>query len=364
MKIPFCEPSVNKYATYVERVVRENRIGSGEIVEEFEEQLSKYTGAKYAICTTSGTMALFLAAKAIEHFYGRNKFIVPAYGEISVANAAASVGKIAFCGLNDSLKIDKYLMPQDKDTLDQVALMYVDFAGCLDEYTLDTVSCCKDNGIPLIEDAACGIGHSLNGKSAGTFGDIGILSFSVPKLITTGQGGAVLTGSENVAKFIKGYTHHFKPDCLHIGLNLRMTNMQAILGLTQLSNLNGVIARRKQIYSKIVRGISSFIVNTWAVNFTDTVPPLFHTIRTKHANKLIKYLNAFNIDARRNYHSMDRYFDRRVIYYSGGVEKRMEDELVYLPFGNALTDEQIEYMCHHVNRFFNEELYNKPLVEA
>src|SRR3990172_1871375 len=166
----------------------------GPEIKEFEKAVSEYIGVKYAVAVNSGTSALHVVLAA--HGIGPgDEVIVPAFTFIATANAPLFVGaKPVFADIEektfglDAADVEKKITPRTK------AILPIHYGGCpclIDE--LKEVA--ARHKLLLIEDAAEALGAAVNDRKVGSIGDIGILSFCQNKLVTTGEGGAVVTNS-------------------------------------------------------------------------------------------------------------------------------------------------------------------------
>jgi len=254
--IPFCQPSIADYAPFVEDQIRFEYIGPGKTTDTFAENLSAYTRAPHVLLTTSGTSALQIAMRTVQRDIVPGTVLCPSYGVEAVPNAFKALGLFVdfvdvdrSTGCMDSLELERYLKKYKKVS----AVCYVDFSGNLRLPAFTIRDICARYEVPFIEDAACGLGHWYLGKHAGTVGRIGTLSFSVPKLITTGQGGAVLFEQEDDYKWAKNYicqgdserTGNIK----QIGCNLRFNDILASLGAIQLEDIDGILQQKMAIHN-------------------------------------------------------------------------------------------------------------------
>jgi len=221
----------------------------GKYCEEFEEKFAKYMGCKHAVSVNSGTAALEIVFRTlnIEGF----DVIVPTNTFAATVFAVIKAGgRPIFADCTADLTID----PNDvkkKLTKKTKVIVTVHIGGMVSPQTCDLLDICKEKGIQLVEDAAHAAGSTLDDKKAGTFGTAGAFSFFPTKVMTTGEGGMIVTNDPKIyweatllrdqAK-VKGKNYHEK-----VGYNWRMTEFQAIMGLTQLENLEKFIAKRTEI---------------------------------------------------------------------------------------------------------------------
>ncbi|WP_017444750.1 UDP-4-amino-4,6-dideoxy-N-acetyl-beta-L-altrosamine transaminase [Gayadomonas joobiniege] len=249
--------------------VLENQfITQGLQVPAFEEALTKYTGAAYALAVNSATSALHVACKALNVGPGDWVWTTP-ITFVATANAARFCGaQVDFVDIEPSSRnicakalLKKLIQAEHAGTLPKV-LIAVHFAGAsCDMQTLKTL--CDQYGVKLIEDACHALGGDYQNHKIGScrFSDFTIFSFHPVKSITTGEGGAVLSNSEALIKKAALFAKHGvtkDPELLEtpldgpwsyqqveLGFNYRMSDLQAALGISQLNKLNAFIARRR-----------------------------------------------------------------------------------------------------------------------
>jgi len=227
-------------------------LSSGKHCETFEKNFAAYIGSKFAATTNSGTSAIEIICRALgvqggEVIVPTNTFAATAFAVISAGNTPV----FADCG--DDLNIDpgsvlKCITPKTK------AVVTVHIGGLVSPSTTELVDICQKKGIYLIEDACHAHGSTLDGKKAGTFGIAGAFSFFSTKVMTTGEGGMIVTNDDALykaslvlrdqAKIVKdGYQNYHE----FLGYNWRMAEVQALMGITQLEMLDKFIARRNEI---------------------------------------------------------------------------------------------------------------------
>lgn len=346
--IPFCEPVVYRYADAVHQILDANRAGPGWKVETFADALKTLTGAPYVLMTTSGTAALQIAAKVIGLLDGstlrrRDTVCIPAYGEVATANAFASLGLQLRL-----VDIDQKTGCMSPESLavrlvgDVSAVCYVNFSGRTDESLGRIRDMCAAENVPLIEDAACGLGHSWQGQHAGTFGRIGILSFSVPKIVTMGQGGALLFQYKRDYERARALICQGDPERTglseRLGANYRLTDMQAALGCAHLIDLAELQSAKRNAQALM------------ACHGAPSGPLLHNIIFAAQADKTVERLHRRGIDAKRNYRMVSEHpihADLRGLYPGA---QWWRDHAVYLPFGNALTVEQAERIARALEK--------------
>jgi aminotransferase in exopolysaccharide biosynthesis len=231
----------------------------GSVVGDFEELTKSFTGSKYAVATNSGTSGLHLALLACG-VTTDSEVITQSLTFVGTINA------IRYCGASPNfIDIDYTRLSLSSDKLQDFLISYCEIrddgkcwnkktnkriSACVPMHTLglpadvyNISKICKSYNIPLIEDAAESLGSWALGKHTGTIGDAGMISFNGNKIVTTGGGGVVFFKSASKAKFARhlGSTARVKNELLfehdHVGFNYRMPNLNAALGVAQLSNL-------------------------------------------------------------------------------------------------------------------------------
>jgi UDP-4-amino-4,6-dideoxy-N-acetyl-beta-L-altrosamine transaminase len=254
----------------VSEVLRSDFLTQGSVVPAFERKLCDYTGAKYSVVVNSCTSALHIACLALDLSHGDIVWTSP-ITFVASANCALYCGAtIDFVDIESDTALmsveklaEKLEQAEKKGKLPKIVIP-VHFAGqpC-DMEEIHTLG--KQYGFRIIEDAAHAIGSKYKNKTVGScqYSDITVFSFHPVKIITTGEGGAAMTNSLQLAEKMEllrshGVTRntnkmHNKPDGswyyeqIDIGFNYRMTDIQAALGNSQLTRLDKYISRRNEI---------------------------------------------------------------------------------------------------------------------
>ena len=242
----------------------------GPYIKNFEKEISKVTKSKYVIAVNSGTSALHIAMLSIGVKKG-DEILMPSLNFVASANSAI------YCGCTphfvdseeitlgvDPIKLDNYLKQNsylkkgncyNKKTKKKIAALialHVFGHPCKIE---KIQSICSKYKIPIIEDAAEGLGSLYKNKHVGTFAKVGILSFNGNKIISTGAGGAILTNSKNMEKFSRNLVnvgkidHKWEYKYNKVGFNYRMPNLNASFGLSQIKYLNERIKRKRELFN-------------------------------------------------------------------------------------------------------------------
>lgn len=326
---------------------------------EFESLIADYTGAKYCSIICNGTLSLTAALIACGVGVG-DEVIVPDFTMVATANAAELIGaKTVFVDIDmidlclDFEKMKLAVTPKTK------AIMLVSINGRYPKKMEKFVSFCKEKNIYLIEDAAQSLGSFYNGKHLGTFGDIGSFSFSAPKIITTGQGGALITDNEELYNKIVqirdfGRLSGGCDNYLSKGWNLKFTDIQAVIGITQMAKLNQRIDRKKEMAKLYYDRLSGIPDITLVETDFDETTLWFIDILCQERTELIQYLREKGIGTRQVYpalHSEPAYG------YEGEFPNAQEVAAkgLWLPSYVEIKDSEIIYICECIGKFYEEQ---------
>ncbi len=277
--IPVCEPTLaGNEKKYADECITTNWISSqGRFIEEFERAFAQFCKVKHGVSCCNGTIALHLGLVALGINKG-DEVILPTFTMAACVNAILYTGatpvfvdadKETWC--IDAAKIEEKVTRKTK------AIMPVHIYG--HPCNMDTImGIAKKHGLAVIEDGAEAHGAEHKGKKVGGIGHIGCFSFYANKIITTGEGGMVVTNSDELANKARSLKNlcFGKGDerFMHTGLgyNYRMTNIQAAIGLAQMEKANELVqARRRhaQSYTQLLKGVTGLTLPTekqWAKN--------------------------------------------------------------------------------------------------
>jgi dTDP-4-amino-4,6-dideoxygalactose transaminase len=244
------------------RCLESKWVTQGPLTEEFERLVAACQNASYALATTSCTAALHLATAALGLGRG-DEVIVPAFTWVTSAHCAEYVGAKAVFA---DVKMDTYNLDPDAfraaitpRTRAVVAVHLFGLAVDMDA----VIGIARRHGLAIIEDAACAIGTTYNDRPVGALGDIGCFSFHPRKVITTGEGGMVTTDSGTLATAVRTLRNHGSTGLPpanreppgpwtmatfdRVGFNLRLSDIQAAVGVAQMAKLGGLLTERRRL---------------------------------------------------------------------------------------------------------------------
>ena len=233
----------------IKTLFKNNISGTSPVVSEFEEVSSKKFNRKYAVAVSNGSVALDVAFQSLK-LDKEDEVILPSHTIISCLSAVIRANaKPVFCDV-DINTWNMTLEDVKKSVTEKTKVVLMVHTFGLPSEATAIEKYCIDNGIFLIEDSAEAHGQVEGGKVCGSFGDISTFSFYANKHITTGEGGLVVTDSEEIYNSIKQMrnldftnTNRFKHQNLY--WNYRISGLQAALGISQISNLEKVIAKKR-----------------------------------------------------------------------------------------------------------------------
>jgi perosamine synthetase len=343
----------------------------GPNVDLFEKGLAAYTGSKYCSTYNSGTSALHALLSAAGIGNG-DEVIVPSFTFIATANSPLFTGaKPVFADIEEeTFGLD----PEDvleKITSKTKAIMPIHVGGCPCKIR-ELQQIAEDKGLLLIEDAAEALGAKIGNKMVGTFGNAGMLSFCQNKIITTGEGGAIVTDDREIHEKIKLIRSHGRLetcdyfsstelfDYISLGYNFRMSNITASLGVAQLSKVDHIIAMRRTLheqYMKKLRCCRDYITE-------NKIPPdYFHvfqlfSIRVKNRDSLMKHLAAAGIMTKIYFSPIHTtHFYKNILKYNCDlpVTMRVFSDIISLPFYPGMPETDVNYVVDTIKEFYQVE---------
>ncbi|MGH8273556.1 MAG: DegT/DnrJ/EryC1/StrS family aminotransferase [Gammaproteobacteria bacterium] len=357
--IPQIEPSIgDEEVRHITEVVRSTFITENRKTEEFLGHIKEITGAPYALAMSNGTLALVASLLAEEIGRG-DEVVVPDLTFIASANAVRLVGaEPVFCDVDRTTgcirrqDCEAVLTPKTR------AIMPVHLYG--QAANMDDLSAlASERNLPLLEDAAEALGVHWRGRHVGTFGAYGVFSFFANKVMTCGEGGVVLTDSEeryrrlfrikNHGRDRKGiFVHH------HFGYNFSFTDLQAAIGVAQAEKFEKLMRRKRANYEYYLKHLAD-IEELTLVKVPDNVKSnyWFVNVLVPDPDELAEYLEVRGIGTRRLFYPMSRQ-----PCYGGGAQGKFENaDWLYehglsLPSGATLAEEDLLRICTGIKEFF------------
>lgn len=351
----------------VTEVLKSDYLTCGPKVTALEKKLCELTGAKYAVVCSNGTAALHIAALAAGLGEGDELITTPITFAAS-ANCALYCGaKPVFADINPATYNIDPKSVQEKITDHTKAVVAVDFTGQAVE--LDSLlAMCHEKGIILIEDGAHSIGTKYNGKPVGSIADMTTFSFHPVKTVTGGEGGAVLTNSEDLYEKLLLYRSHgitresklleresdgpWYYEQIDLGYNYRITDIQCALILSQIDKLEQFAARRKEIVRKYNEAFSQIpeLFVQQEIPESDTTRHLYilrirPELLTIDRKGFFEAMGAENICCNVHYIPVYRHPHYERLGYKEGLcpnAEKLYNEMMSLPLYYSLTDQDVD----------------------
>jgi len=361
-KVPQLEPYMDESElNNLKTVIKTNWLTEGPFSKEFLEKVRSFTGSKYAILASNGTLALLLGLAALDIKRG-DEIIIPDFTFSASASPVVFMGAVpkfidvSDIDLNlDVSKIEEVITPKTK------AIMPVHIYGrsCDMEKIVEIA---KKHNLKIIEDAAQGFGVFYRNQHVGTFGEIGTISFFADKTITTGEGAVVLTNNENLYNKLKLLRNQGRPNSgtfVHssLGMNFRMTDLQCAVGTAQFDKFKKLEKRKLQHqerYKSLLKDVKEVKI-VEGFSYSNCVP--FRTnILVKDLLELIEFLESKSIQTRKLYYPLHRQPYLKYLNYDEKefpVSNNAYDLGLSLPVFYSLTEEQITYICDAIKEFYS-----------
>jgi len=343
----------------------------GPEIIQFEKSLAEYVGSKFCLSFNSGTSALHASLLAAKINKG-NEIITPSFTFIATPNSALMVNAIPkFVDIDmDTLGLDPECVKQNITTKTK-AIIPVHYAGL--PCKIEEISkIAQKKKIYLIEDAAESLGSHVNKKMTGTFGDIGIFSFAGNKVLTSGEGGAIVTNSKQLFEKLKLIRSHGRkeilayfsstssPDYVSLGYNWRMSSITAALALSQLNKLNKLIKLRR----KNAEYLSSNLKKFPEIRVPPEPKGYYHVYQlysiilenNKIRNNLKEFLTHKGIMSKVFFEPthLTNFYRKNILKKKLILQntEKISSCILTIPMFPGLTKQELDYICNSIKEFF------------
>lgn len=381
IEIPLCVPEIRKNEwLYIKKCLDENWISSfGEYVERFERSVAEYLGVKYAVSCINGTSALHIAL-LVSGISPDEEVLIPALSFVAPANAVRYIGAwpvFIDVSLNswqmDPQKTIEFLTKEctakhgklvNKHTRRFVrGILPVHILG--QAVDMDSIlDIAKRFNLVVIEDVAESLGAIYKSRKVGTLGSISCLSFNGNKIITTGNGGMIVTNNIKWANKARYFINQAKDNPLEyihneIGYNYRLSNINAALGVAQMEKLDEYIAKKKRIASRYNAGLCNIGGITLMANVKWSKPSFWlYTILVNAKNYgvnsrvLLAKLCKNHIESRPFWHPLHSLKPFKQCYaYQIKVANRLYRDGLSLPSSVNLLAEEQAFIIESIKEF-------------
>jgi len=325
---------------------------------EFENKIKEFLEVKHCFMVNNGTISLSLALLAMGVGPG-DEVLVPDITMIATPNAVRFIGAtpvlVDVSATTLCMNLDK---ARDKITPKTKAIIYVTLHGRSHVDPSLIKEFCFLHNLAYISDDAQSLGSRYsNGERIGRYGDVSSFSFSMPKIITTGQGGCLVTNDDKVADKIKklkdfGRTGGGLDIHDEFGVNCKFTELQAIVGLSQFRDIHTRIARKREMYLMYecaLREVSQVTMLDMDLSY---VTPWFIDIYVENREDLAKFLLDAGIKTRPIYPAIH---SQKIYSFYGmdfPVATKMSSMGLWLPSSPGLTNDQLIAVCSKIKEFY------------
>lgn len=357
----------------VTKVIRRGTYwAAGEEIDKFEKGIADFVERKYALTFNSGTSALHAALMAFNIKQG-DEVIVPSFTFIATGNAPLFVGaKPVFAEIEDKtygLDIEDV---KNKITKKTKVIMPIHYGGCPCLNIKGLKEIAEDNNLLLIEDAAQSLGAKIKEKKVGSFGDAAMFSLCQDKMITTGEGGLLLTDSKDCfekSKLIRSHgraesSDYFSStdlmDYVNLGYNFRMATMTAALGNSQLNKINKTIKMRREnadYYTSNLKTCKDISLPVAPADFFHVYQK--YTVRTKNKKRdeLMKYLAKKGIFTKAYFGlpiHLTKFYREKFGYKNGDlpITEDLSKKVLTIPLFPSLKKLEQDYIIKSICEFY------------
>jgi perosamine synthetase len=342
----------------VEESMHKRWLTEGPWCKAFQEAIRARTGSKHVLFAPNGTLGLFLALLGLDLQPG-DEVLVPTFTFYGSATAAVFAGlKPVFVDVDPGTfnvrasDFEPAIGPRTR------ALMPVHIYGQSCDME-GIMALARKHGLKVVEDAAQALGTTLKGRNAGTFGDIGVFSTFSDKVITTGEGGILVTDSDELAGRLALLRNQGRPHAgtfVHpsLGMNFRITDLQAAIGVAQMKKLPQILADRAKKWNLYMEGLKG----VGDLEFMQIVPgstivPFRFPILTGRRDALAKHLEQRGIQMRGFFYPMHLQPKLKpAVPQRLPAAERLHERGLCLPVYVNLTDEQIGEITGAIRGFF------------
>jgi perosamine synthetase len=342
---------------------------SGHFIPRFEREFAGYTSCKYGISVSSGTTALHTALAALKLGAG-DKILIPAFTNMATFFAALYLGAtpVPIDIEPDTWNLDPSQLEDKVDRETRAVLPVHIYGHPVDMDPL--LKLASRHGLHVVEDCAEAHGALYNGKKVGSLGDLGVFSFYGNKIITTGEGGMLVTNSESLAdraRELKSLAYGKRIKFMHraIGYNYRMTNLQAAIGCAQMKRIDLIISKKRRLarfYSEALSDVpglqlpvqKDYARNVYWMYHILVEPKKFGCSRAR----LMQGLLQRGVESREAFVP----FNQQEMFLREGLTKRGDCPVAtgvgergfYIPSGPLLSTEELGYVVKAIKSIQRE----------
>ena len=371
-KTPLSNPDItDAERNAVLEVLNTPNLSIGPKIPEFEDIFKKYTDVKYAVAMSSGTSVLHTIIRGLG--IGKGDYVITTpFSFISTSNCLLYEGaEPIFVDIDDDTyninpdDVEKCYLGLPLNIRRKVkAVVYIDtFGNPADGYGFEELG--KKYNLHIIEDSAEALGSSLKGRKCGSFGIAGLFAFYPNKQITTGEGGILVTNSEELSKMARSLRNQGRDEGAswlqheRLGYNYRMSDINAALGIAQMNRIEEMLYKRKnvkQIYDQKLKNAfdEGLLINQKGLTGSDIstfvyVVRLGDRFKQSDRDHTLEELRNNGIQCSNYFtpiHLQPHFGELGWKYGDMPVTEKISERTISLPFYNNLTSDQVEYVCN------------------
>jgi dTDP-4-amino-4,6-dideoxygalactose transaminase len=345
-------PKIETYIKYIKTIWESNQLtNDGSLVRELEKKLANYLGVKHLFFVTNGTLAIQLAIKSLEL---KGEIITTPFSYVATTSAVlwenctprfVDIEKNHFC--IDPEKIEKAI---NKRTSAILAVHVYGYPCEIEK--IEKIA--KKHNLKVIYDAAHAFGTKINGDSVLKFGDISTLSFHATKLFHTGEGGAIITENDEIAKKIELLRSfgHVDDEYIMLGINARNSEFHAALGLANFENLPSILKKRNEVARLYDKKLNSSKIHLPKQEKNTDWNFSYYPVIFKSENELLKtqkVLNQNNIFPRRYFFPSLNTLPFLKNQDSCPISESIARKILCLPSSNTISSSEIKLICKLIN---------------
>ena len=349
--IPIIKPEFGKEEeNTVLEIIKSGHITRGKWTLKFKESFRDYIGASFCHTVCSGTVALYIALKAIGINSKEDKVIVPAFSFMATIDAVLLAGGTPIViDINQTYTMNTEQLIEAIEKYNPKAVIPVHLYGQTAD--MDKINqICKDKGVIVLEDSAQAHGAEYKGKKAGNLGDISAFSFYASKNVPMGEGGAILTSNPELDEAISNWIEFGD----HPALNLRITEFQAGIGYWQLQKLDENNEKRRKIakiYNDEFKELPGLVIPEEAENRKHVYH--IYTLRHPKRNEIVQRLIEEGIGAR-VYYEYTLHQLRNAEHLDCEFSELCSKEVFSIPVFPSLKDNEIDFIIDKVKKVVKE----------
>jgi perosamine synthetase len=340
--------------------VEQKWLTEGPYSEKFIDYIKTFTKSKYAVLAPNGTLGLFLALLALD-LPKDSEIIIPSFTFYASATAAIFAGlKPVFADVDENTFNIDVLKLETLITNKTSAIMPVHIYGHSANMS-KIIELADKYNLKIIEDAAQGYGVTYKKNHVGTFGDISMISFFADKTITMGEGAVVLTQNETLYKKLKllrnqGRFHSGTFIHQELGMNFRVTDMQAAVGFAQVNKFQNILNQKLKNYEAFKNGLADIgDLKFISIEKDSTFVPFRFFIKTRYKIELMKFLENNGIQTRSFFYPMHLQPKlKQYCNYKIPITEKLYNQGICLPLHFYLKKDEIMYIINSIVKFFDK----------